>query len=127
MQATATAAKPPKSTTRPRAETLPALMPLPSIEKPAGIFWAVAALNEDAELQAIEGMALHLCRKADLANLTGNAAHTRRIALIAARGRAETERNLYFEKCRRAGGLLYAWRGSRALLQTLPASLRGAA
>lgn len=127
MQATATAAKPPKATTRPRAETLPALMPLPSIETPAGIFWAVAALNEDAEMQAIEGMHLHLCRKAGLAHQTGNAAHTRRIALVAARVRAEAERNLYFEKCRVTGGLLYAWRGSRALLQTLPTSLRGAA
>lgn len=117
-----------QATTRPRAETLPALMPLPGpAETPDGIFWAVAALNSDAELQAIEGMLSHLRLKADLANLTGNAAHTRRIALIAARGRAEYERNVDFKKCRDSGGLLYAWRGSLALLQTLPASLRGAA
>ena len=127
MQATATAAKPPKSTTRPRAETLPALMPLPFIETEPVIFWAVAALNADAELQAIEGMSAHLRLKADLANRTGNAAHTRRIALIAAKRRAKGARNLDFEKCRAKGGLLYAWRGSRALLQTLPTSLQGAA
>ncbi|MGB4059590.1 MAG: hypothetical protein WBK26_05175 [Burkholderiaceae bacterium] len=106
---------------RPKAPAIPALMPLPSPNGNRAIFWAVNVLNDDACVQALCAV------QKPLYNQNGNGNYTKRIAMVAALAHAEKEAREAFEECRNAGGLLFAWRGSRALVQALPSSLRGAA
>lgn len=119
MQTTATAHR----ASKPKAPAIQALMPLPDhTQTTLGIFWAVQALNEDACLQALEVMATPLYGPRP----GSSALHTKQMAFTRALINAEGERDTSFRNCARNGGLLFAWRGSRALLQTLPTSLRGA-
>lgn len=107
---------------KPKAPAIPALMPLPSIEtKPISIFWAVHALNCDAQLQAIEAIEVRL------RGTHTSYRHTERMAMITANSHAEMRCQQAFKDCIESGGLPFVWRGSRALVQALPASLRGAA
>lgn len=116
-----TPAKAPRAS-KPKAPAIPALMPNPvHTEIPTGIRWAIHALNDDACVQALEELQTLLYRQPQ-----SSALHTKEIALIEAQMNAKLERRRSFENCAYFGGLLYAWRGSRALLQTLPSSLRGA-
>lgn len=103
-----------------RAPAIPALMPLPKVGSKA--FWPVAALNDDAKLQAIEALQGREYKKPDSC-----AVFTTRLALTNAHLFTRAEFLRSFEECRSRGTLLLAWRGSQALLPTLPASLEGGA
>lgn len=102
---------------KPKAPAIPALMPLPSLNGNSAIFWAVSALNDDACVQALRAV------QKPLYNQSGSGNYTKRIAMVSALGHAEQEAKEAFEECRKAGGLLFAWRGSRALVPALPAGL----
>lgn len=109
---------------KPKAPAIPALMPNPvSGKSPTGIFWAVQALNDDACLQALEAMAGPLYGQ----NTNSSALHTKQIAFTRAVMAAKSEREHSFSRCVSTGSLPFAWRGSRALVEALPSSLRGAA
>lgn len=116
MQTTATAPQ----ASNPEAPAIPALMPMPESENNRAIFWAVAALNDDACVQALFAMQRPLYANND------SGSYTKRIAMVAALRHAKEEAQEAFEICREEGGLLFAWRGSRALVHALPSSLRGA-
>lgn len=105
-----------------KAPAIAALLPNPGTDH-FGQFWAVHALNDDACLQALEGFQRPLYTP----GRESSANFTRRIALVRAVRDAEQKRDESFVWCKGAGGLLYAWRGSRALVQALPASLQGGA
>lgn len=119
MQTTATAPR----ASNPEAPAIPALMPNPDYtEISAGICWAIHALNDDACVQALEVVAKPIYRQA----ARSGDVQTEQIAITRALELCKDVRNSSFNWCADSGGLLYAWRGSRALLQTLPSSLRGA-
>lgn len=114
------------STTRPRAARLkttaiPALMP--SGDLWSSMFWPIEALNMDAQLQAIE----LLQAKAFTTNWLKPGAFVTRMALSQAFLALSDKVTNHFENCRDSGHLLYAWRGSKALMPTLPAGLEGGA
>lgn len=99
---------------------VPALMPLLDVDSP--LFWPVIALNNDAE-----AMALQALYKSVRKQTPSPATHTTRMALIDAVFDAEDKTKFAFDSAYRSGALLYAWRGSKALVQALPASLNGGA
>lgn len=107
------------SSTRQTATTWPALMPHPAPDAPHGIYWATHAVNEDA---MAEIMGIDLDRRTEKP-MHGALA----ITLCTAECHMKREAALSFRNARDAGGLLFAWRGSRALVQALPASLNGGA
>lgn len=102
--------------------TIPTMMPMPTTAK-TGLYWAVASLNDDACLQALEVMqnALYKGKK------SGSTMHTKRMAMVKAVRLAKDDSDKSFCECQKQGGLLFAWRGSRALVQALPSNLRAAA
>lgn len=104
---------------KPKAAAIPALMPLPCPTNV--IFWVVAALNDDAELQAIEAL------QKGYKSTPSTAMFTTLSALKSAKRLADDQCKRSFRICRDEGALPFAWRGSRALVQVLPSSLRGAA
>lgn len=106
--------------TQPKKAPIPALMPLPDTSSP--FLWPVAALNYDAEAQALQALHKAACKKSPSA-----ANHTTRIALIGAMGDAEFSATSAFKTSQKEGVLLCAFRGSKALVQALPASLKGGA
>lgn len=95
---------------------VPALMPLPAAVSP--LFWPVAALNDDALVQALQALHQSVIKKPN-----SSAMFTKSIALLGAVDHAVRKSTEAFEEARKDGVLLYAWRGSRALLQALPARL----
>lgn len=103
-----------------KANAIPALMPLPDASSP--FFWPVAALNYDAEAQALQALHKAACKKSPSA-----ANHTTRIALIAGIGSTEGSATTAFRAAQEAGVLMYAWRGSKALVPGLAAGAKGGA
>ena len=103
-----------------RAPAIPALMPLPKAGSKA--FWPIAALNDDAKLQAIEALQGREYKKPNSC-----AVFTTRLALNTAHSFANFEVLRSFGECRSRGTLMLAWRGSKALLPNLPASQEGGA
>lgn len=103
-----------------KAPAIPALMPLP--EPGDKGFWSISALNDDAKLQAIEALERHVYKERG-----SSSKHTTSRALCTAFGLMEYECHRSFNFCRLTGNLLLAWRGSKALPTTLPASLEGGA
>lgn len=108
-----------KATTT-RATAIPALLPSPDDKASPGIFWAVRALNDDACVQALTAVRSALFRQMRYSSTL----HVKEIAMTAAVLTAQDTRNESVARCCRNGGLLYAWRESRALVQALPASLQ---
>lgn len=120
MQTTATAPR----ARKPKAPAIPALMPTPHVVYGQfGIFWATQALNADTCLQALEAVAAPVYGS----TFGSSTQHAKKMALTRALMHAEDDRDETFRHCTKTGGLLYAWRGSRALVQALPSSQRGAA
>lgn len=105
--------------TRPTSPTWPALMPHPAPDAPHGIYWATHAVNDDA---MAEIMGIDLDRRTEKP-MHGALA----ITLCTAECHMKREAALSFRNTRDAGGLLFAWRGSRALVQALPAAVKGGA
>lgn len=103
-----------------KANAIPALMPLPHAQSP--FFWPVAALNNDAEVQALLALHQAACKKSPSA-----ANHTTRIALIGAVGKEEINTTNSFRSALEDGVLLYAWRGNKALVPGLAAGAKGGA
>lgn len=106
--------------TRQKQASIPALIPTPNIKHRQ--FWAVVALNNDADVQALRALHSAESRRAPSASN-----HTKRMALVRAMIDAERDAAKAFTEARNDAVLLYAWRGSKALVQSLPASLNGGA
>lgn len=109
-----------------KAPALPALMPLPvglhpQTTEEQRVFWGVLALNYDTQLVALDAQ-LERCQQ-----MRGMDGHVTRQALVVAIFQMGEARDRAFMHARNVGGLLLAWRGSRALVEALPNSLKGGA
>jgi hypothetical protein len=102
MQATAS------TTRKPRAPALPQPIPLANIDtdKHQDTFWAAVTLNDDAELQAIVQM-----RNSATRTTLPTAAQN---ALSSAARYIRESRDEAAQMCKDAGGLLFAFHGSKA-------------
>lgn len=88
-----------------RDQTPPALMPLPEESSPVP-FWAVEALNCDAEAIAVDALYKRVRRAED---------YTTCIALLSARRLLQEQATKAVENAVADGHLLFCWRGSKAL------------